>query len=144
MTASCIISLGSCSVDLTNKDLEIAYRHSNPIITIDTPGNSTDAVGNNTIAINIGFVSNSYDLTFTLTDGPGAYSINPNGTNYEKLLYLASQTNPKTVTLVGTSTISPIPHGQIESLNVSWKSGMKDIAVGCTMSIKLCANITMS
>jgi hypothetical protein len=96
-------------------------------------------IGENTIGINIGFVSNVFDLAFMLRDGPGTFNFSTPSTNYEKLMYMAAYVkNVKTLTLNGTAFT-----GHIESINVPWKAGLKDLSTSCSIRFKLTKDVTM-
>ena len=121
------------------KSLAVNINHTftNPIITVDTPASDGSQIGTNTIAINIGFISNNINLSFTLTDGPGTFNFTSGTTNYEKILRMAADPNPKTLNLNGTAFT-----GQITSVNMNWDAGKKNIGTG-SLSLTTSANITM-
>ena len=141
MTSGVTLSGGGVTVDFngaTAKNVTVTHRFSNPFIKLPTPIQLTDEFGKNVKLINIGFMSNSFDLSFQLTDGPGAFNFGtknvPGGTtNYEKIIYIASNVlAEKTLTLNGTAI-----GGQIENVNIPWKAGMKDLTLNGTFSFCL-------
>ena len=142
MTASGIVlSLGGTSVDFNStvaNHVTITHRFANPVIKLPTPINATDAQGTNVIIINIGFLNDSFDLTFQLQDGPGAFNWKTGTTAYEKIMAMAHDTNPKTLTLNGTAMT-----GHIENVNIPFKSGQKDLVTNGSFSFNLSKNITM-
>ena len=113
-------------------NVTVSHRFSNPLMIIDTPITATQTLGENSIAINIGFVTNAFDLTFDLYDGPGTFSFKSPSTDYEKLVYFANyDKSTKTLTLNGQAFV-----GQIENLRVSWDPGKKNVALGCTVTFR--------
>jgi hypothetical protein len=151
MTAACTISgtngattrtvdfIQSLSATATAIIHSINLRHSNPLIAIDTPSQSGNEMGENSVVINIGFVKNAFDLTFELRDGVGNFST-LGTTNYEKLIFLATiVTDPKTLTLNGTSFPC-----QIENLNLPYDAGSGNLILRGSMSVTLCKDIKMS
>jgi len=111
-------------------NVTVSHRFSNPLLIIDTPITATQTIGENSIAINIGFVTNAFDLTFDLYDGPGTFSFSSPSTDYEKLIHLANYVKP-----TKTLTLNEQPFtGQIENLRVSWEPGKKNVAMGCTLT----------
>jgi len=126
----------TCIVDLSNLGVSVSHLYSNPIIYIPTP--ITDAVSGTTVgwnikSINLGFVTNRYSVRFTLTDGCGILRHDGNGTNYEKLNYMANSFSAKCPKAL---TINGYKFGvHIESLNVTFAGGDKDLALNCTMNL---------
>jgi hypothetical protein len=124
----------------------VTTRGSNPIIKLPTPITTTDTAGENVIIINIGFINISYDLSFQLTDGPGSFNfetMSGSSTNFEKIMYLfggpgSESKDPKILTLNGSDK-----HGQIESVNIPWKAGMKNLTTNGMLSFNVCKDITM-
>jgi hypothetical protein len=115
----------------------VSYRFSNPLLIVDTPIMATQTIGENSIAVNIGFVTNAFDLTFDLYDGPGTFSFITPSTDYEKLVHLANYVKGvKTLTLNGTAFC-----GQVENLHVGWEHGKKNFAEGCTMTFRVTKDI---
>ena len=113
-------------------NVTVSHRFSNPLLIIDTPITATQTIGENSIAINIGFVTNAFDLTFDLYDGPGTFSFISPSTDYEKLIHMANYPKgTKTLTLNGQAFV-----GQIENLRVSWEPGRKKVALGCTVTFR--------
>lgn len=93
-------------VDLTNTNVSVEHLYNNPLIIIPTPimatpvgGTAvyaTSIIGLNTKPINIGFVANRYNLTFTLTDGIGSLNFGGSGTTaYEKIVYISNSADTK-------------------------------------------------
>ena len=150
MTATCTITdpVSGKSVDFVQSLVPTAtailhtinFRHSNPIITLATPAEQGTALGQNTVAINIGFVKDQFDLSFELKDGPGSFNATGTGTtNLEKLLFLAyAVPSPKTLSLNGSTF-----YGQIESMNIPWEAGKGNFIPNCTLTLTLCMNISM-
>jgi hypothetical protein len=137
MTAdSIILSLDSVSVDFTSLGVSVTHRISNPIIAIDIP--RTDLLVSNTIGINIGFVSEVFDIRFTLTDGLGTLNWATPSTNYEKLFYFSYKKNPKTLVINGRTI-----YGHIENLTLPWEGGKKDLSIGGILSFRVTQNIEM-
>jgi hypothetical protein len=135
MTAEVILSLGSVSVDLTSCGVSVTHRFNNPIIVIDTP--RTNLLVSNSVGINIRFVSEAFDMKFTLTDGLGTLNWATPITNYEKLFYFGYKANPKMLRINGR-----IIYGHIESLSLPWEGGKKDISNGF-LSFRVTKNIEM-
>lgn len=127
------------TVTLTNLDVQIGHRFTNPFFTFATPDVATEYIGKNTKCINIGLNSNTFDFTFKLTDGPGTFNFTTPSTNYEKLVWMASHCkNAKVITISAFSG-----YGHIENLHVEWLPGKKNLAEGCSMTVILTDNITM-
>jgi len=144
MTASGVtLSGGGRSVDFANLNVTVTHRFSNPVIKLPTPIQTTDKMGKNVIVINIGFVNDSFDLSFQLTDGPGAFDFGtistPGGTTaYETIIWLSHYLGTKTLTLNG----EPFT-GHIENVNIPWKAGMKNLTTGGSLSFNTSKDITM-
>ena len=144
MTSGVILSLGSLSVDFDStvaNNVSITHRFSNPVIKLPTPIKPTDDQGTNVIIINIGFLTDSFDLSFQLHDGPGSFAwkgATSASTAYERIMAMAHDTNPKTLTLNGTA----MP-GHIENVNIPFKAGQKDLVTIGSFSFNLSKNITM-
>ena len=147
MTASGVtLSGGGRTVDFNStvaNNIAVTHRFSNPVIKLPTPIATTDKVGKNVIIINIGFVNNSFDLSFQLHDGPGAFNFGtisvPGGTTaYETIIWLANYVGVKTLTLNG----EPFT-GHVENVNIPWKSGMKDLTTNGSLSFNTSKDITM-
>jgi len=137
MTSGVTLGDGTNTVDFNTSgtkacNVTVSHRFSNPLLIIDTPITATQTIGENSIAINIGFVTNAFDLTFDLYDGPGTFSFKSPSTDYEKLIYMANYPKgTKTLTLNGQAFV-----GQIENLRVSWEPGRKKVALGCTVTFR--------
>lgn len=134
MTSGVVLTGGGKTVDFNSavaNNVNVTDRFSNPIIIIPTPITASQKIGENTITVNIGFVRQSYDLTFQLHDGPGSFDFStPGSTSYEKIKYLAGKfVDLKTLTLNGTEF-----SGHIENVNIPWKSGMKDLTTNGTFT----------
>jgi len=143
MTAGAVLAYSTISVDFasaTCNNLKVTDRFSNPIFALSTPLGTTQTIGENTIPVNLGMVNNSFDLSFMLHDGPGTFDFKtPGSTNYEKIKYLANYVkNAKTLTLYGT-----VFYGQIESVNVPWEAGKKDLVIMAHLTFHCTANIAM-
>jgi len=143
MTSAVVLSQGATSIDFSSaKNISVTHRYNNPIFFLPTPAASGQALGTNMIAINIGFFNNSFDISFTLTDGPGTFNFSSPSTNYEKIMYLATDSNvgkqPKTLTLNGTAFT-----GHIENVNIPWKPGQKDLSINGSFSFRLTKNLPM-
>lgn len=136
MTTQIKISLGSISVDLTSCGVSISHRLSNPVIVIDTP--RLDLNISNSVGINIGFVTEAFDLGFTLTDGLGTLDWATPVTNYEKLFHMAYKVNPKTL-MINDRAIT----GHIENISLPWEAGKKDMSIDGTLTFRVCMNIEM-
>jgi hypothetical protein len=131
---------GSVSVDFTNLGATVKYKFTNPFFTFATPQAAEELTGKNTYCINLGLVSNVFNIEFTLKDGPGTYNFKtPGGTNFEKISYLANYVkNPKYLTLYGTQFT-----GHIDAVDIQWVEGHKNIATNCIVSFILTADINM-
>ena len=141
MTSGVVLSLGGLSVDFNStvaNNVSITHRFANPVIKLPTPIKSTDDQGTNVIIINIGFLNDSFDLSFQLQDGPGAFNWKTGTTAYEKIMAMAHDTNPKTLTLNGTAMT-----GHVENVNIPFRAGQKDLVVNGSLSFNLSKNITM-
>jgi len=144
------LTYGAVSVDFSSSTARLNkfnHRFTNALIPITTPQKDTplslsEGVGTNTIVMNIGFITHTIDLVFTLKDGPGTFDFLSPTTNYEKIIYMASfPRNVKTITLNGGS--SPKSYNcQISSVNIPWDEGKKDLMSG-TMSVMLCKDVVM-
>ena len=143
MSWTAVLTDGTRTVDFTSatcNNLNVTHRFSNPFITLDTPAAATTTIGDNSVVINVGFVSNELDLDFMLHDGPGTFDgVTPGTTNYEKILYMANLVkNPKTLTLNGTAF-----KGHIINHNFPWQSGKCLLAIHATISFKISKDIAM-
>lgn len=135
------------TVDFTNLNVKVTHLNNNPLILIPTPLAATPvggspALGANIKGINIGFVTNRYLLNFILTDGLGTLDFGGSGTtNYEKIVYItnnSSTINPKTLTINGRDF-----NAHIESFNISFAAGDKDLALNCSLNCILVDDIKM-
>lgn len=136
MTTQVKIELGTISVDLTNLGVQVTHRFSNPIIVFDTP--RVDLNTSNSVGINIGFITEAFDLRFTLTDGLGSMDYASPTTNYEKLFSMAYKVNPKTFKINDkTMTV------HIENINLPWVAGQKDLSIDGSMSVRVVKNLLM-
>lgn len=126
----------NATVDFTPLGVKVTHRISNPIIVIDTPRD--DLLVSNSVGINIGFVTESIDLSFTLTDGLGALDWANPTTNYEKLFFMAYKINPKQLVVDGRGI-----YGHIESLILPWEAGKANLSVNGSLSLRVTKNITM-
>ena len=143
MTSGVTLSDGVNTVDFntTTKacNVTVSHRFSNPFLVIDTPITASQTIGDNEVAINIGFVVNAFDMTFDLYDGPGTFSFISPSTDYEKIMHMANyKKNVKTLTLNGTAF-----KGMIENVRIEWKGGKNKISEGCTLTFHLSADIKM-
>jgi hypothetical protein len=139
MTTGCVLSYSGTSVTLTNAHVVINHRFTNPIIIIPTPITTSLTVGENTIGINIGFVRNSFDISFKLTDGPGTFNFSTPSTNYEKIMYMANFTKDvKTLVLNGTTF-----KGHIENVNITWEPGFKNLTESASLTFTLAKDVKM-
>jgi hypothetical protein len=139
MTTGCVLSYGGTSVILTNMNVIITHRFSNPVIIIPTPITTSLKIGDNVIGINIGLVRNSFDISLTLTDGPGTFNFTTPSTTYEKIMYMANFTkNVKTLTLNGQQF-----QGHIENVNVTWEPGFKNLSERASFIFTLGKDIKM-
>jgi hypothetical protein len=140
--ASATITYSGTTVDLnssTCNNLKIGVRFVNPIFSLSTPLAVGSAIGANVFPINLGMVGNSFDLSFMLHDGPGTFNFASGTTNFEKLEYLANYVkNAKILTLNGTAF-----YGQIESINIPWEAGKKDLSILGSLTFHCTANIAM-
>ena len=147
-TPSCSISDGVYTVDFHQSGSAsataiigtITTRLTNPTFVLSTPAVKGDPIGNNIIITNLKMTKISFDLSFTLYDGVGAFDgVTPGTTNFEKLLYLSNFVgNPKILILNGTSFIV-----KTDSLNIPYDAGKKDLIMNGTMSVSCCRNISM-
>jgi len=138
MTSAVTLSDGTNTVTFTNNNIKVVAKGSNPIIIIPTPITDTVNVGDNVIAVNLGFVRTGFDLTFWLTDGPGTFNYNTPSTDFEKIMYMFGKTTLiKTLTLNGTAF-----HGHIENVNIPWEPGKKDLTTNGSMSFTLAKDLT--
>jgi len=142
MTSAVVLSQGATSIDFSTLNVSVTHRYNNPIFFLPTPAAAGQVLGTNMIAINIGFFNNSFDISFMLTDGPGTFNFSSPSTNYEKIMYLATDSNvgkqPKTLTLNGTAFT-----GHIENVNIPWKPGQKDLSINGSFSFRLTKNLPM-
>lgn len=137
-------------VDLTNLGVTVNHVYNNPLILVPTPvtaspagwTSASPALGLNMKCINIGFVANRIILKFTLTDGIGSMNFGGSGaTNYEKIVYISNNSsiiNPKTLTINGHDE-----NAHVESFNISFAGGSKDLSLGATVSLILTDSIQM-
>ena len=126
------------SVDFSLLGVSVTHRFNNPMIWVPTPiENSTAIIGDNAIGVNIGFLADVYTLSFTLTDGFGInYSTGTK--NYEKIVMMSREIAPKVLIIDGYSM-----HVHLESFNVTFVGGGKDLALNCTLNLHACKNIIM-
>ena len=148
MTNSVTLSDGiGTTIDFTNLGVSVSHLYNNPVIILPTPVTatpvgSTPVIGGNTKSINIGFVTNRFSVRFTFTDGVGTASPYNKSTNYEKLLFLSNDStaiNPKLFSINGLTMFV-----HIESFNITFSGGDKDLALNCTLNLITCANIKMT
>jgi hypothetical protein len=145
MTAAFTISDGTYTVNLNDATtggcggLTLNHRFSNPETTLSTPIDISQILGDNVIAINLGMVDNSFDMTFKLFDGYGTFNFQTPTTNYEKLVYLANYNKNVKILTLGSSTFNC----QIESINIPFVAGQKDLVINGTMTVRLAANVAM-
>jgi hypothetical protein len=136
MTQQVKLALGTVEVDFSNLGVAVTHRLSNPIIVFDTP--RTDLNTSNSVGINIGFVTEAFDLRFTLTDGLGTMDWAVPSTNYEKIFHMAYQRNPKVLTINDkTMTV------HIETVNLPYEAGKKDLSIDGILSLRVVMNIEM-
>ena len=126
----------SATVNFTSLGVKVTHRISNPIIVIDTPRDNL--LESNSVGINIGFVTEAFDLSFTLTDGLGALDWANPTTNYEKLFFMAYKINPKQLVIDGRGI-----YGHIENLTLPWEAGKADLSVNGSLSFRVTKNIEM-
>lgn len=142
MTAAVVLSYAGTSVDFTDHHVMVTHRYNNPIIFLPTPAAAGETLGSNMIAINIGFFNNSFDISFQLTDGPGTFNFTTGTTNYEKIMFMATDADvgkqPKTLTLNGTAFI-----GHIENVNIPFRPGHKDLVVNGSFAFRLTKDLPM-
>ena len=142
MTSAVVLSYSGTSVDFSSLNVGVTHRYNNPIFFLPTPAASGGILGSNMIAINIGFFNNSFDISFTLTDGPGTFNFSSPTTNYEKIMYLSTDSSvgkqPKTLTLNGTAFKE-----HIENVNISFRPGHKDLSVNGSFSFRLTKDLPM-
>jgi hypothetical protein len=112
-------------------EVEVTHRFSNPVITLATPITLTDSTGNNEKIVNIGFLTNSFDLSFMLHDGPGSFNFASPTTNYEKIMFMAWYGAYLTITLTLNGTAFT---GSIENASIPFKAGQKDLSMNGTLS----------
>jgi hypothetical protein len=136
MTNQVIIVLDADTVTLTNAGIKLEHRFSNPIIVIDVPREDLNV--SNSIGINIGFISETFTMSFTLEDGIGTLDWENGTTNYEKLFRMAYKKNPKTLTINDKAI-----YGQIEELSIPFAGGKKDLSMDCSLSFRVCMDIEM-
>jgi len=143
MTSGITLAGGGTTVDFdcaTVRNATVTHRFANPVIKLPTPIKTTDNQGTNVIIINIGFLNDSFDFSFTFTDGPGTFDWKtPGSTNYEKLQFLAHYVGIKTLTLNGTALT-----GHIENAMVPFRPGQKDLSINGSFSFNLAKNIVMA
>jgi len=126
------------SVDFSLLGVSVTHRFNNPVIWVPTPiMDSTEIIGKNVKGVNIGFLADVYTISFTLTDGYGTdYSTGTK--NYEKIVRMARKKNPKVLIIDGYTI-----YVHLESFNVSFAGGDKDLALNCNMNLHACDNILM-
>lgn len=133
-------------VDFTGLGVIVRHMYNNPVIVIPTPvyneAGASPVLGVNVKAINIGFVMNRFQLSFTLTDGCGTMNASGYGTtNYERILAMCNNQiyiNPKILWINGTE----MP-GHIEQFSIAFAGGQKDLALNCTLTFLCTDNIKM-
>ena len=135
-------------VELTDNDIHTSHKYNNPLIAVPTPvaatpvGGSTPALGANIKAINIGFFTNRFLLTFTLVDGLGSLDFGGSGTTkYEKMVYMTNSQrtlNPKVLRINGREF-----HGMVEGFTFNFAAGDGDLALNCSLSFIATDNIIM-
>ena len=143
MTNNVTLTDGTNTVDFNTAGTKacnviVSHRFSNPLLIIDTPIIATQKIGENSVPINLAFVTNAYDLTFDLYDGPGTFSFTLPSTDYEKIVHMSNYVKgTKTLTLNGTEFT-----GQIENPHVTWEHGKKNLATNCTLTFRLTKEVT--
>lgn len=140
MVNNLTLSLGAVSIDFAAiGGCAIVDMGSNPIIPLSIPKDITNPRAG-TVGINLGFVSESFHLTFTFLDGLGALNFTtPGSTNYEKFKYMASyKKNPKTLTINGATF--PV---QITNWNIPFEAGKGTMAMNgsCTLQYVMSLNM---
>lgn len=144
MTSGVTLSDGTNTVNFNTAstkacNVTVSHRFSNPLLTLSTPILPNQTIGENTIPINIGFVTNAFDLSFDLYDGPGTFNFISPSTDYEKIMYMANYIkNVKTLTLNGNSF-----YGQLENVRIDWVAGKKNLSEGCTLTFHLTKDVKM-
>jgi hypothetical protein len=144
MTSGVTLSDGTNTVDFNTAgtkacNVTVSHRFSNPLLIVDTPIIATQTIGENAVPINIGFVTNAYDISFDLYDGPGTFNFKSPSTDYEKIMYMANyKKNVKTLTLNGTAF-----QGMIENVRIDWVAGKKNLSEGCTLTFHLTKDVPM-
>ena len=144
MTAGITLAFGGLSIDFNMASGKtggtmVTYMMNNPILPIALP-KSTSGGTANTVGINIGFLQESFYVTFTFGDGSGTFNFTATAsTNFEKLVYMSYQRGAGlTLTLNGQAFT-----GWITQLNVPWVSGQKDLAIGGTFTFVYTQTINM-
>lgn len=126
------------TVDLTNCNVSVAYRMSNPVIVVPVPkkqakGKTPAASTPNVYTINLTMIQQNYDLSFTLTDGCGSFEFvnaNDSSTNFEKLGNMSNWRKTKYL-YINDRVINV----EITAFTTTWEPGRKNLAVGCRMSL---------
>jgi len=148
MTAGITLSYsgvnGSVSIDFNSATGEtggtmVTYMMNNPITPIALQ-KSTSGGTANTVGINIGFLQESFYVTFTFGDGPGSFNFTASGTtNFEKLVFMSYQRESGcTLTINGHAFT-----GWITQMNVPWVSGQNNLAIGGTFTFVYTQTISM-
>ncbi len=134
-----LLTYGGSTIDFTTfGGTSVVHRFNNPIIVQPTAKDTTVA-GANQVGINIGFVNEAFDVTFTFNDGLGTLDfITPGTTNYEKLVYMAYKKNVKTLIINGLRIT-----GHIENFSVPWRAGQKDLAINGSFAFRYVKDVKM-
>ena len=124
------------TADLSNLGVSVTHLYTNPVIVIPTPITNTvgaSAIGWNIKGLNIGFLINRFSIKFTILDGMGTMNFDQPSTIYEKIQYMANRAGTKgakALTINGYKMAV-----QIESFNITFAAGQKDMAIGCTLNV---------
>jgi hypothetical protein len=144
MTAGITLAFGGLSIDFNTASGKtggtmVTYMMINPITPIALQ-KSTSGGTANTVGINIGFLQESFYVTFTFGDGPGTFNFTATAsTNFEKLVYMSYQRGTGLSLNLNGTTFT----GWITQLNVPWVSGQKDLAIGGTFTFVYTQTISM-
>jgi len=144
MTNGITLTFGALTIDFNTASGKtggtmVTYMMTNPILPSALP-KSTSGGTANTVGINIGFLQESFYITFTLGDGPGLCNFTSGAsTNFEKLVYMSYQRGSGlTLTINGQAF-----NGWITQFNVPWVSGQNNLTLGGTFTFVYVQTIGM-
>lgn len=132
MTQYIKLTDGTVLVDFSGLNCTVSHTGSNPLAVIPTVADPVIKETSQAI-IDLGLLSERYQLTFDLKDGVGSldYTISAT-TNHEKITYLMKRGHLVDLTFYwGTGT----DRVKMESFSIAEQPGKKDFMPGCSVTL---------